>query len=142
MALEAKRGKMEEVVVAPVENSAFLDPQPASVALVSLRGVRVSLLCFHGEVEELPPQLSGAAHELRADAVVHRLEEAPVFAGVGDGGGGVGAEVDDRNGVGDGVEAGKLRRRLYVSGGDDGGAALGDGLDPNDWFGPVGEAVH
>lgn len=98
---------MEEIVVVPIENGAFLDTQSASISFVSPRRVGLLLLDLHWRVEELAPDFSCPVHELRAHSVVHDLEESPISASLVNLAYGIGAntvdftvypsEVDDRN---------------------------------------------
>lgn len=158
MVFEVRRKIVKKKVVTPIKNSSFLDAKTAAIAFISPRIVGIGLLHLHRQVEEIIPGTADAVEQLRADAVVDNLEEAPVAAGVGDlgqnGGSKLGVvcsvqieavDVDDWDvdGGGDGGGGGTVRRRLDVAAGDDRAAAFGEGLDSDYGFGPIlVEASH
>lgn len=145
---------MKEVIITPVENCPFLDAQAASVTLVSLGRITVSLFNLHGRMEKLAPILTCIIHQLVANAVVDDLKEPPfatrgrdlaedfassiLVAAVEAG------KIDDGNiylfvvaispAVG---QHGAFGWRLDVPVGDIGRAAFGQGLNTNYRFRPI-----
>ena len=146
---------IQKKVVAPVELGALLHAQPAPIPFISSRGVRVQLLLLQREVEEFPPHLPYASHQLRPHAVVHHLEETPLAArarypveGLPAAGfvaaAEQGAEIDGGNvGVGgDGGGGGAVGRGLDVPVGEEMDAAVGEGLNPYNRLRPALNAIH
>ena len=82
--LERMRKIMKKIIITPIKYGTLLNPQPTSIPFVSFRGVAIRLFDFHGEVEELAPNMAGLVHEIGWDPVVDDLEESPLLAGLSD----------------------------------------------------------
>lgn len=75
---------MEKVIVAPVQNSPLLNPQPTPVPFVRTRLVRILLLHIQRQPEKLAPCVPRPLHQLLAHPVVHHLKKPPLPAGARD----------------------------------------------------------
>lgn len=148
---------MEEEIIAPVELGFLHHPETAAVAFVRGGGVSVALLLLQREVEELPPRLLHAAHQLLLNSMVDHLEESPLAASAGDELQSLPAErliagaqvVEVNRGDVDLVHrrrvAGEQRavREVFdVAVGDGPDAALREGLNSDNGLGPGLYATH